>query len=151
MPAALPRIDEHWIGIAASPERTWAALESVVVRAMGGGAWQRLLGTILGARDTEQTGGGLTVGATIVGFRVAKADPPCDLLLEGAHRFARYALRIRVEPAAEGVRVGAITDADFPGPAGAAYRLLVIGSGGHGCVVRSLLRSIKDRAEASIR
>lgn len=151
MPAALPRIDEHWIDMAASSERAWAALESVVIGTMGGGAWQRLLGAILGARDTEQTGAGLTVGATIVGFRVAKADPPRELLLEGAHRFARYALRFRVEPAAEGVRVGAITDADFPGPAGAAYRLLVIGSGGHGIVVRSLLRSIKHRAESSIR
>jgi hypothetical protein len=148
MVAPLPRIDEHWIEITASPERVWAALEAVVTRAMGGGAWQRLYARIVGARDTEQTGHGLTVDATLVGFRVVGAAPPRDLRLEGAHRFARYAVRFWVEPAGSGARVGAITDADFPGLLGRGYRMLVIGSGGHALVVRSLLRAIKKRARS---
>jgi hypothetical protein len=134
-------------GAAARSARVWAALESVVIGAMGRSAWRRLYATIVGARDREQTGHGLTVGATLVGFRVAAADPPHDLLLEGAHRFARYALRFRVTPTGSGARVGAITDADFPGVFGTGYRMVVIGTGGHALVARALLRGIKERAE----
>jgi hypothetical protein len=38
--------------------------------------------------------------------------------------------------------VWARTWAEFPGPAGAAYRALVIGSGGHRLVVRRMLRRV---------
>jgi Polyketide cyclase / dehydrase and lipid transport len=143
----LPRIDEHWIDIAASPAHVWAALEAVVIGALGEGPWRRLYATLVGARDTEQSGHGLTVGATLVGFRVAEADPPRDLLFDGVHRFARYALRFRVTPTDSGARVGAITDAEFPGLFGRGYRMLVIGTGGHALVVHALLRGIKERAE----
>lgn len=56
--AALPRIDEHWIAVAATPERVWTALERVLLDAMGGSAWKRLYATFVGAREQEEAGGG---------------------------------------------------------------------------------------------
>lgn len=146
MTAGLPRVDEHWIDVAASPERVWAALETLIGAAPGGRC-ARAYATLVGARERARSPGPLGVGATLVGFRVTRADPPREVVLEGAHRFARYALVLRVAPTDTGARVGAITDADFPGVAGRAYRLLVIGSGGHAALVRSLLGRLKARAE----
>ena len=146
--ASLPHIDEHWTEVAAPAERIWEVLEQVLVDATGGSAWKRLYAAAVGAHDPTATGRGLAIGTTLVGFHVVAADPPREVLLEGAHRFARYALRFRIEPGTRGAHVGAITDAAFPGLGGMLYRTLVIGSGGHGLVVRWLLRRIKARAEA---
>src|SRR5262249_8413537 len=132
----------------APAERVWEALAQVMAGATGGSAWKRLYAAAVGAHDLTETGHGLAAGTTLVGFHVVAADPPRQVLLEGAHRFGRYALRFRIEPGTRGARVGAITDADFPGLGGLLYRTLVIGSGGHALVVRWLLHRIKARAEA---
>lgn len=85
----------------------------------------------------------------MVGFRVARAERPL-IALEGEHRFSRYTLTLRIEPA-EGSSciVTAEIRAVFPGRAGRLYRKAVIGTGAHVRVVRRLLSSIKRRAERS--
>jgi hypothetical protein len=52
-----------------------------------------------------------------------------------------------VRPEGPGVTVlAAQTWADFPGPAGAAYRLLVISSRAHVLAVRRMLRAVREEA-----
>src|SRR5262249_39367639 len=87
--APLPHIDEHWIEVAAPAERIWEMLEQVVVGATGGSAWTGLYAAAVGAQDLPETGCGLATGATLVGFHVVAADPPREVLLEGAQRLAR--------------------------------------------------------------
>ena len=73
---------------------------------------------------------------------------PTEWRLEGSHRFSRYSLTFRIAPlGAECCVIRAESSAAFPGPAGRAYRALVIGSGGHVLGVRSLLRTMKREAE----
>lgn len=75
-------------------------------------------------------------------------DAPRELELAGSHRFSRYALIFRLHELAPGqVQVRAETRAEFPGPPGAVYRALVIGTRGHVLAVRRLLAAIKRRAE----
>ncbi len=70
------------------------------------------------------------------------------LSLAGRHRFSRYVLDFRVEPDGDGGSVvTAVTYADFPGPRGAVYRTLVVGSRGHVLAVRRMLTGIRRRAE----
>ena len=142
----LPYVDEHHVDVAAAPERVWSALEAVL------GAARPAAGTasrLLGCRDTDLSGPGPgVVGSTVPGFRVALAQRPSELVLEGRHRFSRYALGFRLEArGAGGSRLRAQTRAAFPGLAGRAYRALVIGSRGHVVAVRRLLRTVADRAE----
>ena len=87
-------------------------------------------------------------GSTVPGFRVVTAEPPRLVVVAGRHRFSRYGIVFRVEPAAAGCRVRAETRAVFPGPHGALYRLAVIGSRGHVLVTRRLLGQVARRAEA---
>ena len=146
---ALPFVDDHSRVVAASPERTWRALVAVV----GGGA-ASLPGPLAAAwgLDQKERRGDWAhpvAGDTIPGFAVAHADPPRTLTLGGRHRFSRYELRFTLDPAAGGTEVHARTSAVFPGVLGGAYRLLVIGSGGHVLAVRGLLARIARRAEAS--
>ncbi len=69
------------------------------------------------------------------------------LSLRGGHRFSRYRLDFEVVEADAGrSQVWARTWAEFPGPAGAAYRALVIGSGGHRVVVRRMLGRVAQLA-----
>jgi hypothetical protein len=83
-----------------------------------------------------------------VGFRVAREERPAILALAGEHRFARYALNFRIDPAwGPASRLTAETYAAFAGATGCIYRQLVIGSGGHAIVVRRLLAQIRRRAE----
>jgi hypothetical protein len=106
-----------------------------------------LLASALGVRDR---GSGVpfipAIGARLPGFHVTRAEPPAELWLEGAHRFARYALRFHIDVGANGSRLRAETRAEFPGFAGKAYRALVIGSRGHLVVVRLLLARVRRRA-----
>jgi hypothetical protein len=146
--ATLPHVDEHWIDVAASPEQVWLAIERAMVEAMGDTPWKRLYSAAVGAAHRTATGAGLAPGRTFVGFAVTAADPPRQVRLEGEHRFARYALSFRIQPTASGARVGAFTDAGFPGAAGSVYRALVIGSGAHALVMGGLLRRIGRLAEA---
>lgn len=82
--------------------------------------------------------------APSTGFHVAREEPPSALVLEGRHPFSRYRLGFHIDPLGPGrVRVRARTDAAFPGPHGAAYKALVIGSGMHKLVVRRMLAQLK--------
>ena len=83
------------------------------------------------------------------GFAVAEAAAPRRVALCGAHRFSRYELAFEIEPGAGSVTLSARTAAEFPGISGSVYRALVIGSGGHGIIVRQMLRRIANSAERS--
>jgi hypothetical protein len=144
--ADLPFIDEHAVEVAASPDRVWEAIRQTASRSFGGQRAE-LFARLLGA-EAHPRGDPGTPGSTIVGFRVARAEVPVELALEGEHRFSRYALSFHVEALADDrSRVRAETRAAFPGLHGRAYRALVIGTGGHVLVVNRLLRAVRARAE----
>jgi hypothetical protein len=71
-----------------------------------------------------------------------------ELVLEGEHRFSRYALIFHLEALPAGrSRVRAETRAAFPGIRGGAYRALVIGTRAHVLVTKRLLHAVGTRAE----
>lgn len=139
----LPFIDEHARLVEAPPERAWAVLIRVLPRAFGGAGAERFARAI-GCEEGAPDGRFPAEGSALVGFRVARAEPPRELALTGRHRFSRYALTFRLDAMDEGraTRVRAETRAEFPGIAGRAYRLAVIGTRGHVLVVRRLLRAV---------
>lgn len=129
-----PYVDEHSIGLAVPAEAAHAAVRTEVDRLLarwGSSPLTRVLGTTPRA-----------------GFELAEDDPPRLVSLAGQHRFSRYVLDFRVEPAGSGSLITAVTYAQFPGPRGAVYRTLVIGSRGHVLAVRRMLAGIRRRAEA---
>jgi len=143
----LPHIDEHSTGIGAPPERVWDALTRVVSRSSERRAGELFAGA-LGCEQRRSSGKVPEPGATIVGFRVAQADAPVELVLEGRHRFSRYALIFRIDDVGAGrSRLRAETKAEFPGPHGRVYRALVIGTRGHVLAVRRILNAVRHRAE----
>lgn len=145
--ADLPHVDEHSIAVSAEPEQLWDAVVEVAWRSFAGGASARM-STILGSSERAASGQPGEVGSTLPGFRVESAQPPATLLLAGGHRFSRYALIFRIEPAgAAASRLTAETRAEFPGLHGRAYRALVIGTRLHVRVVRRMLAAAKRRAE----
>ena len=131
--AALPAfVDEHRTTVAAPPDRVWASLRRYADRLAAGHA--SLLTRVLG---TDPPGG----------FAVVEEVPGSRLVLAGRHRFSRYRLVFEVRPEGADVTVlAAQTRADFPGPAGAAYRLLVISSRAHALAVRRMLRAVREAA-----
>jgi hypothetical protein len=148
LPAAdLPFIDEHSTEVGAAPERAWAALRQVLSRSFGGLAREGFA-RLLGASETRPHGDPLTPGSTMAGFRVAHADAPAKLVLEGEHRFSRYALIFHLDPTPEGrCRLRGETRAEFPGLRGRVYRMAVIGTRGHVVAVRRVLSAVRVRAE----
>lgn len=150
----LPFIDVHSLAVESAPERAWDAVAQVM-RGWAGGTLPRrsaragaLLARLLGCRDAEPPRPGPGLPETIVGFRVARAERPVLIALEGEHRFSRYALTFRIEPTGGShCVVKAETRAAFPGLTGRIYRATVIGTGAHVIVVRRLLSAIKHRAE----
>jgi hypothetical protein len=143
----LPFIDEHRIEVAAAPERTWEALRHTASRSFDGPP-AALLARLLGTAERRPHGDPTEPGSTITGFRVSRADAPVELVLEGEHRFSRYALIFHLEALpGDRSRLRAETRAAFPGLRGRAYRALVIGTRGHVLVVKRLLRAVKARAE----
>jgi len=148
LPAAdLPFIDEHAIELAAPPERAWDAVCQVMFRSLRGRAGE-LFARLLGAAETSPRGDPPKPGSAITGFRIASAEAPVELALEGQHRFSRYALILHVDALpGDGSRVRAETRATFPGLHGRAYRALVIGTRAHAVIVRRLLRAVRTRAE----
>jgi hypothetical protein len=144
--AGLPFVDEHRIEVPAPREQAWAAVCQVVGTAFRGrrsSAFARLVG----ARETATRGEPGAPGSAIVGFRVARAREPAELVLEGEHRFSRYELVFRLDALPGGSSVvRAETRAVFPGLRGRAYRALVIGTRAHVLVVRRLLHAIRARA-----
>lgn len=144
----LPPIDDHVRAVAASPERTWEALVAVV----GGGvpAVPAALASMWGLDQPVRRGDWRrpAPGDTVPGFAVAEVDPPRTLTLRGRHRFSRYEVEFTLSPTgSDGTELHARTAAVFPGLIGRAYRLAVIGSGGHVLVVRGLLARVAQRAE----
>src|SRR4051794_2396917 len=142
----LPRIDEHSVTVAASPDAAWdAAVESI--RRSFAGAPTPPVARVLGCDPAVATGEWPAVGAAVPGFRVATAERPHLLVVEGRHRFSRYGIVVRIEPAGGGARVTAESRAAFSGLHGRAYRLAVVGSGGHALAVGRLLRHVARSAE----
>jgi len=158
----LPYIDEISITAPADLDATWSAL----VAAMGATSrspiahYARLVGADPVAARGDWDGRRLRPGATVPGFAVDDAQAPHRLRLTGRHRFARYALTFRLEPASDpavtpatpattaapATRITAETRAAFPGVLGRAYRALVITSGGHRIAVHRMLRGVRGRA-----
>ncbi len=143
----LPHVDEHGVEVAAAPDDVWRALLDGLDRAFsraGAGTYGRLVGASPPAAGGPRP---LAQGSTLPGFQVVSAVPGRELVLEGRHRFSTYALVFRLDDLGGRVRLRAETRAVFPGPHGAAYRLLVLGSGGHVLAVRRLLAGVRRRAE----
>jgi hypothetical protein len=148
----LPYIDAHGVDVATDAGPAWAALVRVVGGSFGatGSSW---VGRLLGVHPRTPhgpwsptpgaTGDGPAVGAAVPGFTVDRVRPGELLSLRGRHRFSRYRLDFELVAAEPGRSwVWARTWAEFPGAAGAAYRALVIGTGGHAVAVRRLLRRV---------
>ncbi len=131
--ASLPYVDEHRRHVTATPEQAWTALTRYVQKSLT----QPKPGAFVALWHLEPNSG----------FAIAEEEAPRHLTLRGGHRFSRYELAFDVVEDGDGVAVTARTHAAFPGLAGRLYRALVIGSGGHGVVVRSMLRRVARAAE----
>ncbi|MGW0336955.1 hypothetical protein ACWD0J_34865 [Streptomyces sp. NPDC003011] len=145
--ATLPHVDEHTTVVAAAADAVWLAVGDVLDHSLGSGRAVRYA-RLVGCADRTASGPRpLAEGSALPGFRVAAAVPGRRLVLVGRHHFATYALVLRLDEAGPGrVRLRAETRARFPGPFGALYRLLVIGTG-HAVLMRRLLSAIRGRAE----
>lgn len=145
---SLPFIDEHSAAVCAPAERTWEALVATV-RGSGAARLSRAFARGLDCLPLETSGEIPRIGATIPGFVVTRSVRPAALALMGEHRFSRYALVFTItERVEEGsVDLTAQTRAVFPGRKGRAYRTLVIGTRAHVAVTKTILRSVRRRAE----
>jgi hypothetical protein len=147
----LSHIDDRSRTVEATPDRTWSALLAVT-RSIG----RPLPGALVwawGLDPPEHRGdwSSPAPGTSFPGFAVAEVNPPRLLVLRGRHRFSRYELRFTIAEAGSGrVEVRASSSGEFPGPLGAIYRGLVIGSRGHVLAVRRLLARIAERAEREV-
>jgi hypothetical protein len=130
--SALPFIDSHRLEVHAPLEQAWAALSTLARR--------------LAERPAPRAFVSLWHLDPPGGFAIQSSSSD-RIALAGRHRFARYELAFELHPTESGVEVHARTSAEFPGAAGRVYRALVIGSGGHGVAVRSMLRRIRQAAE----
>ena len=146
----LPRLDEHSIAIAATPDAAWDALLRIVEGSFASGASTRAA-RLLGCADTSASGPRpLAEGSVLPGFHIEAAQPPLELALVGRHRFSDYALIIRLdEQGGNRTVLRAETRATFPGLKGGAYRAMVIGTRIHVLVTRRILDAAKRRAERS--
>lgn len=145
---SLPFIDEHSTLVRVSAEATWEALVATVGGA-DGGRLGRAFARGLDCLPLEASGEIPRIGATIPGFIVARSVRPAVLALMGEHRFSRYALVFTITERfdEDSVHLAAQTRAVFPGRKGRNYRRLVIGTRGHVVVTRTILRSVRRRAE----
>ena len=139
----LPFLDEHREQVDVPADVAWTALVGVLRRRMGGA---RTLARVLGCDPLEGTPGfSGRVGDTLPGFRVVDSEPGRRLVLQGRHRFARYALTFLID----GNQLRARSEAAFPGIHGRLYRALLMGTGGHRLVTRGLLRHVARAAGRS--
>jgi hypothetical protein len=129
----LPFIDAHSTAVTAAPEAVFEALERIGPR-LGADRVSRRYARLVGTED---------VGA----FHVARSERPGLVALAGSHRFSRYELIFRIEPANGSSILEAETRAEFPGLGGGIYRAAVIGTGGHQVAMRLLLGALKRRIE----
>ena len=148
----VPHLDEHEVTVAAGADEVWAGLVQSLDGTFSRRAAARYARAV-GCADRAATGPRpLAQGSTFPGFHVVRAIPPSELALAGRHRFSRYELVFRVEQLGpRRSRLRAESRAAFPGVAGRAYRLLVVGTRGHVLGVRGLLTGIKRAAEADPR
>ena len=148
--SGLPFVDEHTATVAAEPDRVWQALLATLDQTFSrraAAAYARFVGCRPGSASGPRP---LVEGSTLPGFEVTAAVPGAELVLEGRHRFSTYAMIVQLEPdGLGGTHLRAETDATFPGVAGGAYRVLVIGSRGHVLGMRRLLAAVRRRAEAA--
>lgn len=115
----LPYIDEHARSVAGNRAQVWRGLLRVVCK----------------NPDDPTT--------VPIGFVLGSVTETKQLELRGRHWFSRYALVFELdEQDPDHTRVRAQSWAEFPGPAGKVYRMLVISSGAHRIVVRALLSRI---------
>jgi hypothetical protein len=141
----LRHIDAHEATVRADPRRVWRALGDVLERErVPGRGW---VARMLRAEPQERRGDPLVAGSTLPGFKVARAEAPCELALEGRHRFARYVLVIRVREHEAGSVISAESHARFIGFGGHVYRALVVSARTHSLLVRSMLSGIRAQAE----
>lgn len=142
---AEPFVDELQVRVSAPALVVWRTL----TRRLSGTHSDRnaALGHLLGAEPRRLSGTFPEQGATVPGFKVTQSVPGKLLELTGRHRFSRYRLVLTLAEQAGATMVSARTYARFPGPHGAVYRMLVIGSGGHRLVVQALLNDVRRRAE----
>ncbi|WP_369167900.1 hypothetical protein AB5J49_08445 [Streptomyces sp. R28] len=132
----LPFIDAHTSVVAARPDAVCQAIADTMDHQFAARP-TTVLTRLLGCADRSP----------IPGFHVVTAVPGKELALAGSHRFSTYALVFHLDETGPGsTRVRAETRARFPGPAGAVYRRLVIGTGGHAVLVRRMLTSVRKRA-----
>lgn len=149
-PVQLPPLDTHAIEIAAPPAAVWHALVGTMRRSLATLPAQ-IAARLTGVRERGFDGPEFPrSGTQVPGFRVAASIPRERLRLEGAHRFSQYVLDFELRPSTDGTRLSATTQAAFPGPAGAVYRALVIGTSAHVLVVRRMLRQVRRRAERAV-
>jgi hypothetical protein len=144
----LPYIDAQTVEIAADGEAAWQALVGVAHQSLGGNGGG--LARVLRVDPPGPTGtwsADLEPGVTLPGFAVDRVRRGELLSLRGGHRFSRYRLDFELSAPGPGrSQLGARTWAEFPGAAGAVYRALVIGTGGHRLVVARMLRQIARAA-----
>ncbi|MFE9694932.1 hypothetical protein [Micromonospora sp. NPDC005806] len=140
----LPFVDEHRILAPAPVSAVWRALAGQLAGSRRGGA--KILAQLLATTPRAASGTPLDEGATLPGFAVTEAVPGQLVRLTGRHRFSRYALVFTLTGRPDGTLVSARTYAEFPGPHGRLYRLMVIGSGGHRVMVARMLRDVRRRA-----
>jgi hypothetical protein len=142
----LPLVDRHGFRTTAEPRQVWAALAPTLMASFGK-RW-RPFAKLVGCRERRVTRPFLMEsGDTVVGFRVAASRAPEELVLQGEHRFSRYALVFRIGGRDGITSVSAETRAVFPEARGFVYRAMVVGTGLHAGVVRRILKGLRRRAE----
>ena len=147
--SALPPIDEHEVLVRVPAEEVWPFVIAVFERVTTQPAF-RTFARVVRCKPDRASGAPDTVGATLPGFRVERCTTPTEWALAGEHIFSRDALTFRVTPLDGGqCRVGAESSGVFPGRRGAAYRCLLITTGGHLLGVCGILLRIKTCAERS--
>jgi hypothetical protein len=129
----LPFIDVHSVTVAVTPEAAFDALER--------------LGPRIGTDPIFRRYARLVRAADVGAFHVARSERPTLVVLGGSHRFSRYELVCRIEPAQGASVVRFETWAEFPCLGGRLYRAAVIGTGGHRVGMRLLLGALKRRIE----
>lgn len=136
MTPPLPYVDEHVEVVAAPRSTVWRALEEYADSRLARGVGR--VGSLL--LGTEPRGG----------FAVRERTPGERLVVGGRHRFSRYRLEFVLADAPGGTTsLSALSFAEFPGPHGAAYRVLVIRSGLHVVATTRMLRQVGRRATSA--
>jgi hypothetical protein len=131
----LDLLDVHERTVPATPARTWLGLVRFVRRELLSQP-NAALGALLG----------ISAGT---GWTVSREDPADrSLRVEGRHRFAVYAIDFVVLPAGADATVRATSFAEFLGPAGRAYRHLVVSTRLHVLATNWLLRGVAAATDA---